>query len=331
MATDLDIDLIRRVAAQTMRWEFRIWGFGEAIALRGLYRASRVTGDSAMLECVNALLGAYLARGVAKSCEEHIAPGYDLLLAFQRTGNEEFLLGAKKLAALHESFPVNAGGARMHRSDLPGWRQQIWVDCMDAEPPFLALLGAISGDYRYFEQAANEILAYARLLQDETVGLFYHGHEEACGRNGQLWARGNGWALMGLVEVLTLLPRKDIRHSELLDRLITQCQALRRYQHSSGLWSTVITNSETYLESTLAVMVAYSLREAFAAELLDEGEFGELERRARAGAIRQIGDDGELRLVSDATPVAELKMYATRPFGVFPWGQGPLLLMLSQS
>lgn len=328
---DVNDDLIRRVAAQAMRWKFRMWGFGEAVALRGLYRAGRVTGDSAFQEFVEALLGAYLDRGVAKSNEEHIAPGYELLLGFERTGNEKYLQAAKRLAALHESFPSNVCGARLHRRDLPGWRAQIWVDCMDAEPPFLALLGAVTRDDRYFDQAADEILAYARLLQDEKTGLFFHGHEEACGRNGQLWARGNGWALMGLVETLKLFPKTDARYGEMRDRLVAHCQALRRYQRPSGLWNTVITQADTYLESTLAVMAAYSLREAFRGGLINEGEFGEMERIARAGALRQIGDDGALSFVTDATPVAELKMYATRPFGVYPWGQGPLLLMLTQS
>ena len=60
------------------------------------------------------------------------------------------------------------------------------------------------------EQALDEILGYARALQVEAdkkeAGLFWHGFEMDCGNNGQLWARGNGWALMGLVETLTLLP-----------------------------------------------------------------------------------------------------------------------------
>jgi hypothetical protein len=56
-----------------------------------------------------------------------------------------------------------------------------------------------------------------------------------------------------------------------------------------------------------------------------------MERAARAAALRLFKDGGALDLVSDATPIGELRMYASRPFGVFPWGQGPLMLMLSQA
>ena len=44
--------------------------------------------------------------------------------------------------------------------------------------------------------------------------------------------------------------------------------------------------------------------------------------------IRNIGAKGELSLTSEATPVSEHRVYATRRFGVFPWGQGPLVLLL---
>ena len=49
---------------------------------------------------------------------------------------------------------------------------------------------------------------------------------------------------------------------------------------------------------------------------------------ARLGAHGCVNDDGELKLVSDTTPIGELKMYVARPFGVFPSGQAPFLLML---
>ena len=330
-AINTQVELIRTVAAQTLRWKFRIWGFGEAIALRGLYQAASVTGDSSFRDHVDALLEVYVNRGVGMSAEEHIAPGSELLVLYQRTGEERYLQRSAEARGI--AFLVfNWQLGRAHTpsrftgvasSDLGGLH-----GCGAAIPCFAR---QVTGDGKWFDQAASEILGYARLLQDEETGLFFHGFEEACGRNGQIWARGNGWALMGLVEVLKLLPKEHSHYDELSERLVRACRALARYQHSSGLWHTVVVNPDTYLESTLAVMTAYSLREAFKAELIDESEFREVEQQARAASLRLITEDGALDLVTDATPVAELKMYATRPFGIYPWGQGPLLLMLTQS
>ncbi len=327
--------LLERAAGRALKWPFKIWGFGEGIALRGLLAAYQVTGNREYSEFVGKMLRAYASGRVAQGNEEHIAPGAELLSLYEENKEPELLEAARKLAALNASFPRNAFGGRMHRPDLPGWRKQIWVDCMDVDAPFLIRLGQLTEDEAYIEQGLEEILGYARALQVEgasdTEGLCWHGYEEDCGTNGQLWARGNGWALMGLVETLTRIPSSHPSRPELLQRLIRLCQQLQRYQSEGGLWPTVVNHPETYLESTLAVMAAFSLKEAFAAKLLDPEEFGDMERRARTAALKCVDpDEGALERVSDATPIGELKMYATRPFGVFPWGQGPLLLMLSQ-
>jgi len=329
-----DTNFLGKAVERTMEWSFRIWGFGEGVALRGLLAVGRASGDGELARFVEGLLRTYVDRGVGGKNEDHIAPGNELLELYENTGDKSFLDAAIKLAELNASFPKNPLGARMHRPDMPGWRKQIWVDCMDVDGPFLVRLGNLLGEEAYVQQGLDELLGYARSTQiddgSETSGLFWHGYEMDCGTNGQLWARGNGWALMGMVETLKLLPEPHEARSELLDRLSSQCRALKRYQSRSGLWNTVITHPETYLESTLAVMAAWSLREAFGANLLDETEFGEMERQARQAARACVNGNGELERVSDATPIGELKMYATRPFGVFPWGQGPLLLMLSQ-
>jgi len=313
-----------------MELNFRLWRFGESIALRGLMNAASATGDPEPLTYSLALLRAYLASGVGKSPVEHVAPATELLLAFSSTGDDAFLRAARRRAQLHESFPCNTSGAKLHRSDLSGWDRQIWVDCMDVDAPFLARLGALTGEDQYFDQSAQEAIAYARALQDDATGLFYHGFEEYCGRNGQVWARGNGWAMMGLVETLKFLPKPTSHYNELRQRLVSQCQSLAKYQDSEGLWHTLLIQPQTYLESTLATMAAYALREAFDAGILDESEFGYMEKKARAAAMRLIAEDGTLQLVSDATPVGEPGMYASRPFGIFPWGQGALLLLVTQ-
>ena len=312
-----------------MRWNYRAWGFGEAIALRGLLRAGEALGDAAPIGFVHGILRSWLGRGVARSNEDHVGAGRELLELHRRTRDPQLLEAARRLAALNAGFPTGPGGARYHRGDTPGWRWQMWVDCMDVDGPFLAALARATGEAGYFDQAVGELLGYARALQSDG-GLLFHGFERDCGRNGQLWARGQGWALMGLVDTLIMLPRDHPGWAELHQRLVALVDALGAAQDESGLWHTVVDRSDTYLESTLATMAAYALREAFAHQLLDASAHGPIEARARAAMHREIAPDGILQRVSDATPVGALATYATRPFGVFPWGQGPLLLALCQ-
>jgi hypothetical protein len=51
---------------------------------------------------------------------------------------------------------------------------------------------------------------------------------------------------------------------------------------------------------------------------------------AEQGVLLNVNENGELGLTTEATPVSERRMYATRRFGVFPWGQGPLVLLLCE-
>lgn len=322
-------DKLKSVATVAMRWNYRVWGFGEAIALRGLLRTGDLLGDPAPFGFVHGIMRTWLGRGVARTNEDHVGAGRELLELYQRTNDGQFLDAARKLAALNASFPAGPNGARYHRGDTPGWRHQIWVDCMDVDGPFLAALAHATGEDGYFDQAVSELLGYARTLQSDT-GLLFHGFERDCGRNGELWARGNGWALMGLVDTLALLPRSHVAWNELQQRTVALVDALADTQHASGLWHTVINDSATYLESTLATMAAYALREAITHGVLEASRYEEIEHKARAAMHTQIAADGTLQLVSDATPVGARAVYATRPFGTFPWGQGPLLLALCQ-
>lgn len=325
-----DRALLARVAATTMRWHFRLWGFGEAIALRGLLEAGTLLNDPPLTAFVEALMREWLARGVARSNEDHVAPGRELLTLWERERDPAMLDAARALAALNASFPVGAQGARCHRPDTPGWRHQIWVDCMDIDGPFLVRLGLAAGEQRYIDQGAAELLGYARTLQDEASGLLRHGHEKYAGVNGAFWARGNGWALMGLIETLEVLPRAHPAFAELHQRLTALVEALAARQDAGGLFHTVLTDDATYLETTLAAMLAASLPLAIDHALVDARHAG-MAARARAAVLAHVDDDGALALVSDATPIGEHHVYATRPFGVFPWGQGPLLLMLARN
>lgn len=324
----MSFDRLRSVATRTMRLPFRMWGFGEAIALEGLLAASECLRDGEPRGFVEAMVRATLARGIGSHPEDHLAPGISILSLYRQTGDDDFLRGARNLAVLYNSLPENQYGAKLHRFGQPGWKNQIWVDQMDVDAPFLAALFAITDEEIYLRGATRELLAYARLLQDETSGLMWHGYESACGCNGELWARGNGWAAMGMAQTLACIPGAHPARTEIAERLTLLLRGLATLQDASGLWHTVLNDPTTGLETTLAAMIAYAIPAANRRGL-EVSEFKSMADAACAAILQQVGPNGALQLVSDATPIGTRRMYATRPFGVFPWGQGPLLLLLS--
>jgi rhamnogalacturonyl hydrolase YesR len=309
-----------------LTYPFRVWGFGEGIGIRALMESSVTAGNPLYEGFVRGLFSAWLGRGGPKTFEDHVAPGYELLALWERTGEPDLLDAARRLAALHASFPVH-DGIRLHRPDQPGWKRQIWVDCMHVDGPFLARLGRFSYDADLFDLAADRVISYARVLQ-ESSGLFRHGWEADCGANGELWARGNGWALSGMLDTLGELPTTHSGCVEIRQRVEALLVAIKTHQSADGLWHTVLTDDTTYTETTLAALMSVALRDAAKRNVLDTGPYDGMRAAAEQAVIRNMGAKGELRLTSEATPVSEHRVYATRRLGVFPWGQGPLVLLL---
>ncbi|MCP5111932.1 MAG: hypothetical protein GY953_13975, partial [bacterium] len=96
-------DIIRAAAERTMEWPFRVWGFGEAIAIDGLLVASVKLGDNEAWGYVHALLRTWLGKGGPRSPEDHVAPGKMLLQFYEDTEEEIYLEAAYRLAHIHRS------------------------------------------------------------------------------------------------------------------------------------------------------------------------------------------------------------------------------------
>jgi len=317
---------LRAASSHLLTYPFRVWGFGEGIGIRSLMEASATIHEPLYEGFVRGLFCAWLGRGGPNTFEDHVAPGYELLALWERTGEPDLLETARRLAALHSNFPVH-DGIRLHRSDQPGWKRQIWVDCMHVDGPFLARLGRLDSDASLFDAAAGQVISYAQVLQTPS-GLFRHGWEADCGVNGELWARGNGWALSGMLDTLGELPTTHSACPEIRQRVEALLIALKAHQSADGLWHTVLTDDTTYSETTLAALLAVALRDAARHNVFDTRPYDGMRAAAEQAVIRNITAKGELKLTSEATPVSERRVYATRRFGVFPWGQGPLVLLL---
>ncbi len=236
---------------------------------------------------------------------------------------------ALELAAILEGSVVGRHGAQIHRPDLAGWEHEVWVDCMHLDGPFLAHLSVVTGEPRFADLAADLLLRHARVLQDERSGLFSHGFDDASGeRNTVHWGRGQGWALLGLVDTLHNLPPEHPARAEATDRLHALVDGLASTEASPGAWHTVVDAPETYVESSVGAFVALGVGRGMRYGLLPD-HWSALVERALAATLSNISPDGLLEGVSDATPVgANAAHYGARNRGSFPWGQGPALLAL---
>ena len=341
-----------RAADLLMRHPWKVWFWGDSIGLEGLLDASEWLGEKKYEAFVYGLMKAWLARRHPFRPFDYTAPGVALLRLYERTADSALLAAAKDQADYLTAFRQTDHGAyvRWENPDfdlppeLPAGSPDVerpagpnppagtsgpcvFVDNMHFDGPFFAKLYQVTGLERYRMNAVDALLPYIKLLFDEERALFHHFWiERRKLRNGVFWGRGQGWAMLGIVHVLEHLPKDDPAWPSLLDVLQRHSRMLAASQDPSGHWHTIITDSSSYTESSVAAFMVDGMSRAVMQGWLDQS-FREVIERAFAAVLQQVTGDGKLDGVSYETyPSIHAEHYKRMPRGaVVPWGQGPLL------
>jgi unsaturated rhamnogalacturonyl hydrolase len=298
--------LLRRVAERTAQCPLRVWGFGEGHALLGLLAAASVLGQCDLAKLVRDRVEPSL--DAAPGPEDHLIAVEVLHRLRQFHPDLDIQPAVDRFAAsvVPAARPV-AGQPRVHRPDLAGLGRIVWVDCLHTD----AALGRV-----------DLVEEPAAVLQDDT-GLFHHGYDVYNGRpNGVHWGRGQGWALWGLVAALSTRDSPALRAR--LDALV---DALSEYE-TEGRWRTIVDLPDAPVESSVSALVAAGLLYGLQAGVVAPSAAGLADRALAYAAGAASAADGAL-VVSEATPVGSPATYLSRRSGVFPWGQGPLLVALA--
>jgi rhamnogalacturonyl hydrolase YesR len=147
--------------------------------------------------------------------------------------------------------PRAADGTCYHVANSP----EMWSDSFYTTPPFLAATGN-------FDEALLQIEGLRKRLWNPAGKLLSHiwddGRREF--RDGAFWGVGNGWAAAGITRVIAALPAarqadRD-RVSAFLKDLLDGCLARQR---PDGLFHNVLDRPESFVETNLAQMLAFSI------------------------------------------------------------------------
>ena len=321
---------IHLVARKTMTYRYFLWDWGEAIATEGLLAATAATGEPEYYRWVTRKIDQWIDRSPEPFWPDHVGPGVALIEYCRHSGQAHLLRYARMLAAHLEGLPRARTGARLHRPDKGDIARLVWVDSMQTDAPFLCALGQVTGEIRYYDQAADHLAGQVVTLQDEREGLFYHNYSDETGQtNGVFWGRGNGWAALGLAATLARLPAEHPRREWLAERFRVQVGALLKHQDASGGWHTVLDRRRTPLETSATLMVAHALALGNQAGVLGEEVQASMDR-AWAGVGQALDASGVVQGVSERTPPRQdAESYERRSHRgphAWPWGQGPWLL-----
>jgi rhamnogalacturonyl hydrolase YesR len=137
----------------------------------------------------------------------------------------------------------------------------LWTDDFYMGISFLAQMGRLTGDGKYWDDAIKQVTQGSARLFDEAKGLYDHGwSENTDGYDPRFyWGRANGWAALAMTELLAELPADFPDRDRVLHYYRQLMRSLVEQQDGTGLWHNVLDRHDTYLESSASAMFVYAL------------------------------------------------------------------------
>lgn len=303
--------------------------WGEGMLLAGLMHAHRWTGESRYLEWVRRFADHWAARGLEAVLAEkgycgHWGPAWAMWLLFEQTGDARHARLAEEVVDfIRRRAERTRAGALSHFSGKP----QLWVDTLAMVCPVLAHGSRLRRQPAWQAEAVEQLELFSAQLRDPATGLYVHLWDEASGqKTTAFWARGNGWVVVSLVELIRNEMAGSPADRELRAALGRLVAALCRHQDpATGLWHTVLDTPDTPLETSASAMFLYGLAHARRWKLEDAPPVSVL-HRAWQGLSKQVDAQGRVTGVSAGTIPGDKARYAARPLGTYPWGTGAFLL-----
>jgi rhamnogalacturonyl hydrolase YesR len=136
----------------------------------------------------------------------------------------------------------------------------IWADDAFMAISFLSRMGKLTGDSKYYDDAANQVLNYTRYLWCPEKSIYYHCYHTDNKEHGVAhWSRANGWVFMAQADLLAVLPKEHPLREELLRNFRQQASGVARYQGKNGLWHQLLDKEDSYEEITGTAMFVFGI------------------------------------------------------------------------
>jgi rhamnogalacturonyl hydrolase YesR len=267
-----------------------------AVAWVNTLRLAQITGDASLRTKVMDQLKPWLAG-------EKPLFGQQVLL----TATAGTMIFAE-LAHADRGSPAGAlavEGARLAaemKDDGVAAHGQGWTDDMFMASALLARSSRLPGRAHDLDTAARLVTDYAARLQRQD-GIFIHATDGPFA-----WGRGNGFAALGLTEVLSALPARHELHGKILEIYRRHMSALKSAQAPDGAWRQVIDEPGAYREETATAMLATAMARGIRLGWLDR-TYLETVRRAWRALAAHVGDDGALVDVCAGTGSGPTRQY----------------------
>lgn len=325
------------------------WTYAIALYCYGMYLVYLRTGDKGYLIYIQGWIDKHVDESGAIDRKitalDYMLPGNVLLLLYKETGHQKYKTAASTIRTTFDSYPRTEDGGFWHAQSR---QHQLWLDGVYMSLPFLVRYGAMFNDTQYtLDEAANQLMIYARHLNDPATGLMFHAYDEsaqqlwadpATHHSPIFWCRSIGWFGMTLVDILEIMPKDHVRREDLIQQVRQLAAAYEKYQDpATGLWYEVVdkgTNTENWHETSSSSMYTYMLSRAVQRGYIPN-RYRRVADKGYAGVKTQLSKDDKgnahIANICEGTNVGDLAFYLARPHSTDDFhGLGAFLIMNEQ-
>ena len=208
-------------------------------------------------------------------------------------------------------------------------QNSVWLDDLYMSVPCLAQMGALTGDRRYLDDAAKQIVQFHSKMFVPSNGLFMHGWiQEMSPHPAFHWGRANGWAIMAMAELLTELPSNHPQRAQVLAIYRAHADGLRRVQAPSGLWHQLLDRPDSYEETSASAMFVFAIARGIRYGWLSNATYRPVVIRGWNGLTTTVNSIGQVEGTCIGTGLGwDDTFYLNRPTSVnAAHGYGPIFL-----
>ena len=221
------------------------------------------------------------------------------------------------------------------------FKHSVWLDDLYMSVPALAQMGYVTGDNKYFDDAAHQILRFSEKMFVHDKKLFFHGWVEGMKSHPEFyWARANGWAIMSMVELLEVLPANHKDYSKILNLLQVHAEGLTACQSGDGLWHQLLDRNDSYLETSASAIFVYSIARAINRGYLDKMAYAPVVSLAWNALTTQVEPNGQIKNTCVGTSMSfdpayyyyrPVNVYAAHSYGPFMLAAAEMIMLLRNS
>jgi unsaturated rhamnogalacturonyl hydrolase len=251
-------------------------------------------------------------RFIMEELDDCGAMGASVIEVFRRDPQQRYREYADQAAVHILTRQSRLPDSTLVRSFPQKWT--LWADDLYMSISFLARMGELTGDEKYFNDAAIQVINFQKYLFDARVGLMHHCWYSGVQRPGvAFWGRANGWALLAQIDLLDRLPKNHTKRPQLLEILQQHMLGIARYQGAEGLWHQLLDKTDSYLETSCSAMFTYVIARSVNKGYV-EPRYASIALRGWEGVMAKIQADGRVEGVCTGTSVSDdLVYYYRRP------------------